>query len=254
MAYEFEKNLELHTGHPFKHFKEFLETNPDLVAEIETAMKAVLTRIDPSDRGIRFVTGAAFEWILAAACGVAGISTLPGGHSENGYDLLALRENMKGLWSVKSSSTSKLSSFRLTNTMNNANAKFETPTIFIHPKLPGLVYLDPQLSPKVANKVKIKKDAIDISGSLINNYAIANPKLVAPLKAPINENLGKGDPYLDFVSNLLTAGNYQLLGPIMNNLKENSKILMTIRSALEQGILSTDQYQQMLDKLITKKY
>lgn len=250
MTYAFEANLSLQNDHPFRKFKEFLSSEPGLVTEIETAMRAVLTRIDPSDRGIRFVTGAAFEWILAAACGVAGISTLPGGHSENGYDLLALRENMQGLWSVKSSSTSKFSYFRLTNTMNNANAKFTTPTIFVHPKLPGLVYLDPKLAPAVASNVKIKKDAIDISGSLINKYAIANPNLVAPLHAPINQNLGKGDPYLDFVSNLLTAGNYQFLGPIMNNLKENSKILMTIRSALEQGILSKDQYQQMLDKLI----
>lgn len=252
MAYSFESGLSLESDHPFRIFKEYLASELELVTEIETAMKAVLNRIDPSDRGIRFVTGAAFEWILAAACGVAGISTLPGGHSENGYDLLALRENMKGLWSVKSSTTVNFNYFRLTNTMNNANAKFTTPTIFIHPKLPGLVYLDPKLSPEIASKVKIKKDAIDISGSLVNQYALANPNLVAKLKAPINENLGKGDPYLDFVSNLLTAGNYHFLGPIMNNLKENSKTLMAIRSALEQGILSNDQYQQMLEKIIPK--
>ena len=252
MAYEFEKGLTLSVDHPFRIFQESLDKNPDLVIEIETSMKAILNRIDPSDRGIRFVSGAAFEWVLAAACGVAGISAIPAGHSQNSVDLLSLRNEMKGLWSIKSSTTSKLNSFRLTNTMNNANAKFTTPTIFVHPLLPGLVYLDPKLAPLVVSKVKQKKDALEISGSIIKNYAINNPGMVAPLKAPFNENKGNGDPYLDFVSNILTAGNYPRLQIIMKELGENSKTLSAIKSAMDQGIMTNDQYHQILEKIIKK--
>lgn len=252
MNNEIENGLTLPTSHPFRIFRDFLEKNPRVVQEIETAFAAVLSKVDPSDRGNRFVSGAAFEWILAAACGVAGIATMPGGHSENGFDLLSLRENMRGMWSVKSSTTSTLNAFRLTNTMNSKGTAFSTPTIFLHPKLPGLVYVDPGLCPKLASKVEILKDATTLSGKLILDYAIQNPQLVAPLVTPVNMKTGKGDPYLDFVSGILTAGTYPNLGPIISDLKENARSLQMLRSQLERGILTIDQYQIELDKLYGK--
>ena len=53
---------------------------------------------------------------------------------------------------------------------------------------------------KLAAKVKILSDATTLSGKLIKQYAENNPNLVIPLRAPINNNQGKGDPYLDFVA------------------------------------------------------
>lgn len=249
MNSEIESELTLPASHPFRIFREYLGKNPLVVQEIETAFAAVLSKVDPSDRGNRFVSGAAFEWILAAACGVAGIATMPGGHSENGFDLLSLRDNMRGMWSVKSSTTSSLGAFRLTNTMNSKGAAFSTPTIFLHPKLPGLVYLDPAIAPKIASKVEVLKDATTLSGKLILEYAIQNPQLVAPLNTPVNMKTGKGDPYLDFVSGILTAGTYPNLGPIISDLKENARTLQMLRSQFERGILNKDQYQIEIDKL-----
>lgn len=252
MNTEIENELTLPVSHPFRIFRDYLEKNHEVVQEIETAFAAVISKVDPSDRGNRFVTGAAFEWILAAACGVAGIATVPGGHSENGFDLLSLRENMRGMWSVKSSTTSTLTAFRLTNTMNSKGSVFSTPTIFLHPKLPGLVYVDPGLSPKLASKVEILKDATTLSGKLILDFANQNPQLVAPLVTPVNMKTGKGDPYLDFVSGILTAGTYPNLGPIISDLKENARSLQMLRSQFERGILTKDQYQIELDRLYGK--
>jgi hypothetical protein len=249
VPYDCEIDLHLDSNHPFEIFKNYLASNPQTVSEIETAFAAVLSKVDPSDRGNRFVSGSAFEWILAAASGVAGIATIPGGHSENNYDLLSLRENLRGLWSIKSSTTKSLGNFRLTNTMNSSGAALKTPTLFLHPKLPGLVYLDPKMAPRVAAKVKVLKDATTISGKLINEYAENNPDLVAPLHTPVNLGNGKGDPNLDFVAGILTSGTYPKLGPIISDLKENSRTLHLLRTQFEKGILTQEQYQSMINEI-----
>ena len=251
MAYEYEKSLTLPPNHPFSILKKFLENNPAIIKEIETAMNAVITRVDPSDRGNRFVTGAAFEWILAAASGLSGIATLPGGHSEDSFDLLSLRESMRGLWSIKSSASETLGDFRLSNTMNNKGAVFSTPTVFVHPKLPGLVYLDPSKAPLVASKVKILADATTLSGKLINDFATHNPNLVIALNAPVNNNLGKGDPYLDFVVSILTSGTYPNLGPLIADLKDNARTIKVLKEHFDKGDITEEQYQKMLNNLIT---
>lgn len=250
MTYHGEIGLSLLPTHPFYIFKQFLEKNPSIVSEIETAMNAVISRVDPSDRGNRFVTGAAFEWILAAACGLSGIATLPGGHSEDGFDLLSLRNSMRGLWSIKSSASETLGDFRLSNTMNSKGSAFTTPTVFVHPKLPGLVYLDPIAAPIVASKVKVLADATTLSGKLISEYATNNPKLVIYLKAPINTKSGKGDPYLDFVVTILTSGTYPNLGPLIADMRENARTIKVLKEQFEKGVITEIQYQQMLNDLL----
>jgi hypothetical protein len=252
MNSEIESGLTLLPSHPFRIFKDFLEKNPKVGLEIETAFNAVLSRIDPADRGNRFVTGGAFEWILAAACGVAGIATMPGGHSENDYDLLSLRDNMRGMWSVKSATSKTLTPFRLTNTMNSKGTNFAAPTVFLHPKFPGIVYVNPLEAPKLASKVKVLKDATTLSSSLLLQFAKQNPQLVIPLSTPFNPKTGKGDPYLDFVAGILTAGTYPNLGPIISELKDNARTINLLRSQFERGILTKDQYQIELDKLYGK--
>lgn len=252
MNSEIESGLTLPASHPFRIFKDYLEKNPNVVAEIETAFSAVLSKVDPSDRGNRFVSGAAFEWILAAACGVAGIATMPGGHSENNFDLLAIRDNMRGMWSVKSSTSATLSDFRLTNTMNSKGTSFVTPTIFLHPKFPGIVYVNPEMSPKLVSRVKTLKDATTLGGRLILDYAKQNPQMVISMATPLNQKTGKGDPYLDFVAGILTAGTYPNLGPIISELKDNARTINLLRSQFERGILTKDQYQIELDKLYGK--
>jgi hypothetical protein len=85
---DFEVNLRLPEDHPFSLLKKSFSENPSIRSETETALKAVLERLNPSERGTRFLTGGAYEWVLAVACWVAGLKTIPGGHSQNGADLL----------------------------------------------------------------------------------------------------------------------------------------------------------------------
>ena len=85
--------------------------------------------------------------------------------------------------------------------------------------------------------------------SLILEYAKNNPLCVAPLRTPVNKGTGKGDPYLDFVAGILTSGTYPKLGPLISGLKDNARAFRLLRSQLEEGILSKDQYQIQIDKL-----
>ena len=68
-----EENLLLPIDHPFAMLKESFRKDPAIRSETETALKAVLERLNPSERGTRFLTGGAYEWVLAVACWVAGL-------------------------------------------------------------------------------------------------------------------------------------------------------------------------------------
>jgi hypothetical protein len=144
-------------------------------------MRGVLTQLNPSDPGARMGFGGAYEWIIAIACCVTGIQTVPGGHSEKGFDLLQYGNNLQGLWSLKSSAQAKpAGEIRLKNKMSSVNSlksnsqSYETPTMFIAPYLPGITYFDPATAPGYASRIEQNDEAFtsishDKLHILINN-------------------------------------------------------------------------------------
>lgn len=245
-----EKNITLDQSHPFSILKQSLESNPSVRNEVELAMAATLERLNPSDRGTRFLTGGAYEWLTAVACWASGIQVIPGGHSENGFDLLEYMESLKGLWSVKSFTGSTLSgSLRIINKMSAAHVEFTHPTIFISPDLPGIVYFDPSLAPNYAAQTTQNAEAVSINAAYIKRYAADNPDCVIPFSAPVNQGNGRQSPQLDVVATILTSGTYPNLGPIMTKMKKDSNTVMFLRGQYQSGEIDEATFKSLLRNL-----
>lgn len=213
--------ISLDQGHPFLILRDSFKTSPSLQVETELALAAILERLNPSERGTRFLTGGAYEWVLAVACWASGIKTIPGGHSENGFDLLEYMEGLRGLWSLKSFTSARLNgSVRIINKMSAASVTWSHPTVFISPDLPGLVYLDPLVATSYASQARENDEALTLAARVIKEYAANNPGCVIPFDAPVNNGNGGESPQLDIVSNILTSGTYDILGPIMTKMKK----------------------------------
>jgi len=186
-----ETGLSLQPDHPFAKLAQALAASPALRREAEQAMGAILEKHNPSDRAERFVFGGAIEWVMAVTCWVAGIRSLPGGHGQNGFDLMELKNGIQGLWSLKSSASSKVSgNVNLRNNQRTSSQQGKVqdlylhPTVFIGPYLPGITYFDPKLATGYAGKFDYDEDAVKFKVSLIVDYAKNNPGMVIPFNFP----------------------------------------------------------------------
>jgi len=245
-----EKGITLSADHPFEVLKNSFAKKAEIRSEVELALTAVLERLNPSDRGTRFLTGGAYEWVIAVASWASEIQVFPGGHSENGFDLLEYMESLKGVWSVKSFTGEKLSgSLRIVNKMSPGHVEWTHATIFISPDLPGIVYLDPALSPVYASMTKENDEAVSISGAFIKKYAADNPACVIPLSAPVNPGNGKESPQLDIVSSILTSGTYANLGPVMNKMRQMATTVDFLRKQYSSGEIDEPTFKKMLANL-----
>jgi hypothetical protein len=217
---------------------------------MEIAMSALLERLNPSDRGTRFLTGGAYEWIMAVACWASGIQVLPGGHSENGFDLLDYMNSLKGLWSIKSFTSSNLNgSLRIINKMSPAHVEFSHPTIFISPDLPGLTLLDPAIALGYAGAVTENEEAVSLLGRLVKKYASDNPEFVIPFQAPVNPGNGNESPQLDIVASILMSGTYPNLGPVVTKMRQIANTVTFLRSQYSSGEIDEATFQKMLANL-----
>jgi hypothetical protein len=179
-----------------------------LRGEVEAALQLLIDRVDPGDRGARFVIGTAVEWIIASAAWSAGVLSAPGGHSVDGFDLQDLEDQAKGLWSVKSSFQPKGSTFRISNGMGGSGKGLMDPTVFLHPRLPGMVLVDPHAHPEVVATVRQKADGTDLPFAELRTHAERTPECVIALRMPVNEHRGKEDAALLFTQGLLTADRF----------------------------------------------
>jgi len=180
--------------------------------ELEAALRANVHRIDPTDRANRFGSGAAVEWIIAAVAYQCGILSVPGGHNADGFDLQALRERVRGLWSVKN--TTKASGFRLTNGMSGAGRGFTEAVILLSPALPGLTYAHPDLHPDLAAAVQQKDDHTLLPLRDAQRHAEEHPECVAPIRMPVNPRTGRDDPWMDYVKSLLEPQRFPRLSKL----------------------------------------
>ena len=256
MESELEKGLVLPSDHPFLVLKEGFHQKPQLCSEVETAMRGVLTQLNPSDPGARMGFGGAYEWIMAIACCVSGLQTVPGGHSEKGFDLLEYGNSLQGLWSLKSSAQSKASGeIRLKNKMSSATStkntpqSYQTPTVFIAPYLPGITYLDPRMAPGYASRIEQNDEAVTIKATLTRQFALDNPDCVIPFKAPENPGSANQVWQLDVVTSILTSGTYPNLGPIMSEMKKNAATVQYLKNQHDQGHIDRETLETLLTNL-----
>jgi hypothetical protein len=237
----------------FDELRAALSKYPSLRSELEAALDLNVRRVNPTDRANRFGSGAAVEWILAAAAYAAGVLALPGGHNTNGFDLRDLRDDARGLWSVKN--TTKRSDFRLTNGIGGAGAGFTDPVVFLSPALPGITLIDPHLHADVAAQVVHKPDATVLPFRAVEAHAARHPECVAPCRMPENPGTGGDDPWMDYVESLLEVHRFPQLSrlftaskPVQGSLTSELQVLIAQR---DSGAISREQFDLLLQRLGT---
>ena len=235
----------------FDSLRNALAADHNLRRELEAALDLNVRRVNPTDRANRFGSGAAVEWILAAVAYSAQVLTVPGGHNANGFDLRDLREDARGLWSVKN--TTRRSDFRLTNGIGGAGAGFTEPVVFLSPTLPGITFVDPEVHRHVTAAVVVKADATILPFRTVEAHAVDHPECVAPCRMPINPGTGEDDPWMDYVESLLSADRFPQLSrlflaarPVQGNLASQLQALVAQRDA---GNISQAQFDLLLSRL-----
>lgn len=240
------------SGSPeFDALRARLATDDNLREELEAALRANVHRVNPTDRANRFGSGAAVEWILAAAAYQAGVLSVPAGHNSDGFDLHSLRDQVRGLWSVKN--TTARSNFRLTNGMEGAGRGFVEPVVLLSPSLPGLVYANPERHPEIAAEVRVASDHTEIPFGAAQRHAEQHPECVAPLRAPENPRTGQDDPWMDYVESLLEPQRFPRLSrlfadaaPPVRSLADEILALARLRDA---GTITGTQFDAAVERL-----
>lgn len=235
----------------FDDLRGALLNSPALRSELEAALDLNVQRVNPTDRANRFGSGAAVEWILASVAFAAGVLSIPGGHNANGFDLRDLREDARGLWSVKNQT--KRGEWRITNGLGGAGGGFRDPTVFVSPSLPGITFVDPDLHLDVATQVVEKSDAVTLPARVVEEHAKAHPECVASCSMPTNPGTGGEDPWMDYVENLLTSTRFPRLSrlfaaskPVNSTLTTELQSLIALRDA---GDISPEQFNNLVDRL-----
>lgn len=235
----------------FDDLRDALAKDRHLRSEVEAALDLNVRRVNPTDRANRFGSGAAVEWILAAVAYAAGVLSIPGGHNSNGFDLRDLRQDARGLWSVKNQT--KRGEWRITNGLGGAGGGFKDATVFVSPSLPGLTFVDPAIHTEVSSRVVVKSDAVTLPARVVEDHAAAHPECVAPLSMPTNPGTGEEDPWMDYVENLLSPSRFPQLSrlfvaskPVTGNLSSELQSLVAMR---DSGAITEEQFSMLLGRL-----
>ncbi|WP_062519292.1 hypothetical protein [Demequina silvatica] len=242
------------SGSPdFDDLRDRLMADAAVLRELEAAMRVCLGRVDPADRGSRFIMGGAFEHLISAAAWAVGVLTAPGGHNANGFDLVNLREKARGMWSVKSQ-TGTPGEWRITNGLGGAGGGMTDPTVFVAPTLPGLVLVDPATHPEVVAQTRQRSDAVVLPFGAVKAHAKAHPECVIPMNAPKNEHRGKEDAGIAFVESVATPEQFpRLSNMFMASKPKTEGPVLEIHALIalrDSGALTEEQFQAAVNKTI----
>lgn len=227
-----------------------------LRGDVESALMVLLERLNPSDAGVRWAVGTVVEWTIAGALYAAGALSIPEGHKAAGIDLQDLLGQLRATFSVKSSFSPKVGTFRLTNGMGGGGLGFAEPTLFLHPRLPGIVYADPELHPTLARDVRSTADATTISVTAVRSHAQEHPECVIPLKIPANGGRGRADPGTSFARDLLVSGRFPRLERLFNDVAAAAQPktildeIMELKELRREGDLDEAQFRLAVAKLL----
>jgi len=236
----------------FDLFRSKVRDDRQLRNEIENLMLLVVETYNPSERGVRFITGGIGEWMLALAAYSAGVLSLPAGHNADGFDLRLVLGKSKSLWSAKGSNSSG-GDFRISNGMNGPGSGLTQTTVFWSPDLPGMVLVDPHKHPEVVELQIEKKDSMILKKSVVAEHAKSHPECVIELDVPENPGTASLDPSFEAVKILINGGNFPRLrrmlddaGRVDSSIVGQLQVLQRMRS---EGLLTEDQYDGAVRKL-----
>jgi hypothetical protein len=226
---------------------------PQLRTEIEWLMRLSVETYNPSDRGVRFVTGSIGEWMVAFAAYAAEVLTLPDGHNANSHDLRGLLGQAKDLWSVKSSYSSG-GSFGISNGRDGPGSGMVGPIIFWSPEFPGLVYVDPEIHADVKAAQVAKSDQMQLPKSVVLKHAKAHPECVIECKIPENPGTATRDPGFESVRLLVESGPFRRLRKMLDDVHEasDSSVVAQLRQLQvmrDKGDLSPSLYEAAVRKV-----
>lgn len=240
----------------FDRLSAVMTTDAALRRDVEGALVVLLERLNPSDPGVRWAVGTAVEWTIAGALFAADALAIPEGHRAPGIDLQELLGRLRATFSVKSSFSPKVSTFRLTNGMGGGGLGFAEPTLFLHPSLPGIVFADPTSHPELQRDVRNAGDATTIPISAIRTHAQEHPECVIPLTIPVNPGRGRSDPGTSFARDLLTSGQFPRLESLFNAIaaaaQPNTIVdeIQALRQMREEGVLDDQQLRAAVARLL----
>lgn len=230
----------------FDALREAIAADPQLKYEIEALFRLVVETYNPSDRGVRFVTGGISEWILAMSAYAAGILTLPEGHNADGNDLRGVLDQSKALWSAKGSNA-RGGTFTITNGQGGSGGGLTVATIFWSPELPGLVFADPHFHPEIVRAQVERKDAMLLPKKAVAEHAVAHPECVVPLTIPENPGTATRDPSFEAVKLLVEGGAFPRLRRLLDDaVKSDATVvgqLKALKAMRDAGDLTPEQYQ-----------
>ena len=241
----------------FDQFRDGLASDTGARAELESALRVNVDRVNPSDPGNRFVTGGATEWILAAAAWALGVLTMPAGHSARGFDLVDLQDRARGLWSVKSSTVADTKPFRISNGLGGGGRGLADPTIFLRPKrLPGLVFVDPATHHEIVDAQINSSDSVQLPFRTLRDHVDHHPECVAPLDVPENAGHGRENPFLQYTQTILTPDRFPRLSrmfvaaqPARGSIADELARLAAMREA---DSLDDTQYRAAVEAVVRK--
>jgi hypothetical protein len=242
------------SGSPeFDRLKQAFTNDPGLRQETEWAYRLAVETYNPSDRGLRFITGAIGEWIITLAAYRAGLVTLPDGHGADGHDTIDVLGGARALWSVKTSYKPG-GNFTITNGLGGPGAGLVVPTVFLSPDLPGVVFVHPHEHAEVVERVEFGKDSSKLSKTHLMAHANRHPECVIELAMPINPGAAVRDPALEAVKLLVDTVNFPRLRAMFAEIasRGDSSLVTQIRDLkrlLEDGTLDEPQYRAAVDRL-----
>lgn len=240
----------------FDRLRDAFAGDPALRQETEWAFRLAVETYNPSDRGLRFITGGIGEWIVTLAAYCAGIVTLPDGHNANGHDTVDLISQTRALWSVKTSYQAFTNSgaFTISNGQGGYGAGFVVPTIFLAPGLPGIVYADPELHVELASQLILGKGETKLRKAAVRVHADANPTCVVELKMPVNPGSALRDPALEAVRLMLDGPQFPRLSTMFKDVAAQADQglipqLHALVALRDSGDLTEEQYRGAVSAL-----
>lgn len=230
--------------------------DPALRQETEWAYRLAVETYNPSDRGLRFITGGIGEWIITLVAYKAGIVTLPEGHNADGHDTVELLGLSRALWSVKTSYQpfSGSGTFTITNGQNGPGAGLVVPTIFLSPGLPGITYVHPERHTDVTAEVFAARDSTKLHKAVLRSHGHLHPECVIPFEMPVNPGSTVRDPALEAVRILLDGPQFPRLRLLFQDVTARSNVslvtqLKDLGSMLAAGQLTKEQYDAAVTKV-----
>lgn len=226
-----------------------------LRTELEWAYRLAVETYNPSDRGLRFITGGIGEWIITLAAYRAGLVTLPDGHNADGHDTAAVLAEAKGLWSVKTSYR-RGGKFTITNGQGGPGLGLVVTTVFLSPDLPGIVCVDPAAHPEMVEFVSWHKDSTSLTKADVAGFAAVHPECVIPFAMPENPGAVVKDPGLEAVRLIVDNSNFPRLRTMFVAVAaaaaEDKSIVAQIQQAKKlhaEGTLTDAQFEALVGKL-----